>query len=187
MGGTSSSAGQVQAALDSDAATRSGPVVLPHASSAAVEDAKASTCAACSSASAGNDNRGDGDAQGPVPATNSLPAKLRPPSRAQIGRAAWRYVHTMAVDYPEQPRPQEQVEALDWLRSFLRLYPCGLCAEEFVAVCHDLPPRLESRCEYVMWWCEAHNRVRDDLSQQRLECDFARLFAAGQAGRVLTE
>uniref|UniRef100_A0A7S2MWM0 Sulfhydryl oxidase n=1 Tax=Alexandrium andersonii TaxID=327968 RepID=A0A7S2MWM0_9DINO len=106
----------------------------------------------------------------------------RPPDRAEIGRAAWRYVHTLAANYPEQPSLGEQEDALYWLRSFVRLYPCGLCSREFVDVCSDLPPRLGSRKDYTLWWCEAHNRVRDDLSQPLCRCDLTELLAVGQTG-----
>mmetsp|Transcript_66725 Transcript_66725/g.133988 ORF Transcript_66725/g.133988 Transcript_66725/m.133988 type:complete len:169 (-) Transcript_66725:22-528(-) len=109
----------------------------------------------------------------------------RPPDRAEIGRAAWRYVHTLAAHYPEKPAVEEQEDALYWLRSFVRLYPCGLCSREFIEVCSDLPPRLGSREDYTMWWCEAHNRVRDDLSQPLCRCDLAELLAAGKAGGLV--
>ncbi|CAJ1447962.1 unnamed protein product [Effrenium voratum] len=111
----------------------------------------------------------------------------RPPSREEIGRAAWRYVHCLAANYPEQPEAQDQVSALVWLRSFLRLYPCRLCSQEFIDVCRDLPPRLPSRDEYALWWCEAHNRVRVDLSQPPRRCELRDLLQAGLAGLTLSE
>lgn len=111
----------------------------------------------------------------------------RPPGRVEIGRAAWRYVHALAADYPEQPVPSEQVSALKWLRAFVKLYPCGLCSQEFVDVCSDLPPQLGSREDYTMWWCEAHNRVRQDLSQSLRRCEVSQLITAGQAGLLIDE
>mmetsp|Transcript_61333 Transcript_61333/g.100222 ORF Transcript_61333/g.100222 Transcript_61333/m.100222 type:complete len:151 (-) Transcript_61333:11-463(-) len=114
-------------------------------------------------------------------------SKPRPPNREEIGRAAWRYVHCLAANFPDTPVTQEQVSSLGWIRAFLRLYPCHLCAQEFIEVCRDLPPRLGSRDEYVMWWCEAHNRVRSDLSQPLRRCELQDLLAAGQAGLTLAE
>lgn len=35
--------------------------------------------------------------------------KVAPPSRAAIGRAAWRYIHTMAANAPQNPGAEEQV------------------------------------------------------------------------------
>merc|ERR1712232_254926 len=104
---------------------------------------------------------------------------MRPPSRAEIGRAAWQYVHTMAAHCPERMTQGEQMAAARWLDAFVRLYPCQLCSREFVEVCSDLPPQLGSRSEYSLWWCEAHNRVREDLSQHPIQrCNSTALFAA---------
>mmetsp|Transcript_52266 Transcript_52266/g.122062 ORF Transcript_52266/g.122062 Transcript_52266/m.122062 type:complete len:150 (-) Transcript_52266:8-457(-) len=117
----------------------------------------------------------------------SAQSASRPPSREQIGRAAWRYIHSMATEFPENPSVGEQVSALAWLRAFLRFYPCHVCAQEFIDVCHDLPPRFKSKNDYVMWWCEAHNRVRSDLSQTPRRCDLVELLAVGAAGATLDE
>eukprot|EP00930_Biecheleria_cincta_P072349 TRINITY_DN59759_c0_g1_i1.p1 TRINITY_DN59759_c0_g1~~TRINITY_DN59759_c0_g1_i1.p1 ORF type:complete len:142 (-),score=19.59 TRINITY_DN59759_c0_g1_i1:160-585(-) len=114
-------------------------------------------------------------------------ANPRPPSRAEIGRAAWRYVHCMAANYPEEPALSDQATALSWLRAFVRFYPCQLCGQEFIEVCSDLPPRLASRRDYAMWWCEAHNRVRNDLSQSLRRCEPEQLLAFGASGKLLDE
>merc|ERR1712113_437438 len=111
----------------------------------------------------------------------------RPPGRAEIGRAAWRYVHSAAANYPEQPDAVSKVCALQWLRSFVHLYPCQLCAREFIEVCSDLPPQLETRQSYCMWWCEAHNRVRADLSQTLRQCIPSDVIRAGLAELTLDE
>mmetsp|Transcript_19031 Transcript_19031/g.34405 ORF Transcript_19031/g.34405 Transcript_19031/m.34405 type:complete len:135 (-) Transcript_19031:93-497(-) len=117
----------------------------------------------------------------------SRPKQMTPPGRAEIGRAAWRYVHTLAAHYPVEPSAREQEVALQWIRSFVHAYPCGLCSREFVEVCSDLPPRLASRGEYVAWWSEAHNRVRADLSQQEVQCSQEELLRSGSQGRFVTE
>lgn len=111
----------------------------------------------------------------------------RPPSRAEIGRASWRYVHALAAEYPEAPTQEDREGSLSWMRSFLRLYPCGLCSKEFMEVCGDLPPRFDSRADYTLWWCEAHNRVREDLSQPLHRCEVGDLLSAGRSGLFVRE
>ena len=114
--------------------------------------------------------------------------KLKPPDRAEIGRAAWRYVHSRAVDYPEQPSPQEIEREQNWIASFIQTYPCQHCAHEFVEICAQIPPDLSGRDNYVMWWCKAHNGVRDDLSQDvDVKCNLKDLLAAGRAGIPMGE
>eukprot|EP00929_Paragymnodinium_shiwhaense_P097211 TRINITY_DN58974_c0_g1_i1.p1 TRINITY_DN58974_c0_g1~~TRINITY_DN58974_c0_g1_i1.p1 ORF type:complete len:174 (+),score=27.59 TRINITY_DN58974_c0_g1_i1:80-601(+) len=155
---------------------RSPRAAQPDAAAAVpvLEQASQATSGGCACASGA-------DAKGP---TSGAAGKTRPPNREEIGRAAWRYVHTMAAHYPEAPSMPEQVNSLAWLRSFVQFYPCGLCAREFVDVCRGLPPRLTSRLDYAMWWCEAHNRVRDDLSQPPRRCEASELLSLGLQGML---
>ena len=39
------------------------------------------------------------------------PLKVEPPDRAEIGRAAWRYLHSLAAQFPTAPRKSEAKEA----------------------------------------------------------------------------
>eukprot|EP00435_Cladocopium_sp_Y103_P049847 s2308_g15.t1 len=43
------------------------------------------------------------------PVGHTGPSKPRPPNREEIGRAAWRYVHCLAANFPDTPVIQEQV------------------------------------------------------------------------------
>uniref|UniRef100_A0A7S1L598 Sulfhydryl oxidase n=1 Tax=Alexandrium catenella TaxID=2925 RepID=A0A7S1L598_ALECA len=113
--------------------------------------------------------------------------EVEPPDRAEIGRAAWRYVHSLAAHHPEQPTAQEQEDAQAWLASFVQFYPCPHCAEHFIPICEKSPPRTASREEYSVWWCEAHNKVSYWLKNEQRPCDPARLIAAGLAGLALDE
>eukprot|EP00397_Hematodinium_sp_SG-2012_P054831 GEMP01066447.1.p1 GENE.GEMP01066447.1~~GEMP01066447.1.p1 ORF type:complete len:156 (-),score=29.01 GEMP01066447.1:839-1282(-) len=115
------------------------------------------------------------------------PGNVYPPARDEIGRATWRYLHTMAAHYPEQPTPEEALNAQEWLVSFVNNYPCRLCAEDFIAVCSKIPPRMETRKEYSLWFCHAHNGVRKDLSQPVERCRWPELNKAYSQGKTLTE
>lgn len=110
-----------------------------------------------------------------------------PPDRAEIGRATWRYLHTLASNFPEKPTPKEEADANSWLASFVQFYPCSHCAEGFVDICESMPPQTASRTQYVLWWCEAHNRVSTELGNDTRRCDLARLLAAGSNGDVLDD
>ena len=39
--------------------------------------------------------------------------QVEPPDRAEIGRAAWRYLHALAAQHPERPRTSEAAAAQD--------------------------------------------------------------------------
>mmetsp|Transcript_61868 Transcript_61868/g.135315 ORF Transcript_61868/g.135315 Transcript_61868/m.135315 type:complete len:160 (+) Transcript_61868:65-544(+) len=112
---------------------------------------------------------------------------LDPPDRADIGRAAWRYLHSLAAHHPEDPTEQQQSNATAWLASFVQFYPCAHCAEHFVDVCETNPPRVSSRSDYALWWCEAHNTVNEHLTVEPKSCDASKLIKMGLAGKTLDE
>lgn len=116
-----------------------------------------------------------------------VPGKIYPPDRAQIGVAAWRYLHAMAANHPEQPTPAEQADAQRWLVSFIQFYPCKHCAAAFVEQTEENPPTFGSRNAYATWWCEAHNRVSEDLGKDEKPCNLKDLIQAGQNGLTIDE
>mmetsp|Transcript_14485 Transcript_14485/g.31493 ORF Transcript_14485/g.31493 Transcript_14485/m.31493 type:complete len:156 (+) Transcript_14485:66-533(+) len=113
--------------------------------------------------------------------------KLEPPDRAEIGRAAWRYLHSMAASFPEEPTEREQEDAQAWMASFVQFYPCQHCASDFVDIIEEAPPRTGSRDDYAVWWCEAHNKVSQRLHKAVRRCVPAQLVANGLAGLTMDE
>jgi hypothetical protein len=51
--------------------------------------------------------------------------------KAELGRATWTLVHTLASQYPESPSRQQQREVATFLSTLARVYPCGTCASHF--------------------------------------------------------
>ena len=56
-----------------------------------------------------------------------------PPDVAQLGRSSWTLLHSITATYPTTPPPQLQSETTTFLRTFGKLYPCWVCAEDFQA------------------------------------------------------
>eukprot|EP00392_Amoebophrya_sp_AT5.2_P017446 g17802.t1 len=126
-----------------------------------------------------------------APAGLDQSTKAYPPTRSQIGRAAWRYLHTMAANCDQHPPPEKQRSLQEWFVSFVQFYPCSHCAESFIDIVAEKQPDFSSRENYARWWSWAHNRVRDDLSQPRLidpgkEQEFARLLQLTKEGKQWT-
>ena len=84
-----------------------------------------------------------------------------PPDRAEIGRAAWKYVHERAANFDEINKDSEG----RWLRSFIALFPCKHCAADFLEICSRMPPDFSTRQNYQKWWVAAHNAVNRDLGK----------------------
>jgi hypothetical protein len=102
--------------------------------------------------------------------------------RAELGRATWRFLHTMTLRFPESPTPAERQALADFMHLFARLYPCGECAAHFQALLVELPPQTSSRKTASLWLCTAHNRVNRRLGKEEFPCDKVRVSSCARGG-----
>ncbi|KAJ3193592.1 hypothetical protein HK101_004563 [Irineochytrium annulatum] len=90
--------------------------------------------------------------------------------KAELGRASWRLLHTMAGKFPLEPTPEQQGTLLDFIYLFAELYPCGECARHFQLVLEDHPPVAKNRETISQWACEVHNVVNKRLKKPEFDC-----------------
>uniref|UniRef100_A0A0G4HTP3 Sulfhydryl oxidase n=1 Tax=Chromera velia CCMP2878 TaxID=1169474 RepID=A0A0G4HTP3_9ALVE len=93
-----------------------------------------------------------------------------PPDRGEIGRAAWKFLHTMAANFPDEPTKEEAERQARWMGAFTRLYPCHICRQGFEEIIEKMPPKVTDRANFALWMCEAHNEVNKDISLPTVEC-----------------
>ncbi|KAJ6184796.1 hypothetical protein N7519_006097 [Penicillium mononematosum] len=90
--------------------------------------------------------------------------------KAELGRATWKYFHTVMARFPEKPT-EDQKEALrSYIYLFARLYPCGECAEHFMQHLSKYPPQVSSRNAASGWACFVHNEVNAMLGKPEFDC-----------------
>ncbi|KAF6005414.1 hypothetical protein F1559_004934 [Cyanidiococcus yangmingshanensis] len=94
----------------------------------------------------------------------------KPPTRAELGRAGWTLIHTIAANYPEVPTPDTRAHARQFIQSFAALYPCPACREHFEAYVRTHPPLVDTREDFVKWSCRAHNAVNLRLGKPTIPC-----------------
>ncbi|KAJ5817520.1 ERV/ALR sulphydryl oxidase [Penicillium robsamsonii] len=91
-------------------------------------------------------------------------------AKAELGRATWKYFHTVMARFPETPT-EDQKEALrSYIYLFARLYPCGECAEHFMQHLSKYPPQVSSRNAASGWACFIHNEVNAMLDKPDFDC-----------------
>jgi mitochondrial FAD-linked sulfhydryl oxidase len=106
----------------------------------------------------------------------SSPQAIYPPNRQQIGYASWLLLHTTAANL-SSPLPPEQSDKLrHWFQAFSYLYPCNECKTEFLKLLKKHPPFFDSRENFMIWLCHAHNRVNKRLGHPIHTCDLSSLF-----------
>ncbi|KAJ4370679.1 hypothetical protein N0V83_005200 [Neocucurbitaria cava] len=92
-------------------------------------------------------------------------------AKAELGRAAWKVLHTTFARFPEKPTEDEKEALRSYVHLFQRLYPCGECAEHFGQVLAKYPPQVSSRTAAAMWGCFVHNIVNKRLKKPEFNCE----------------
>ncbi|KAL2861030.1 flavin-linked sulfhydryl oxidase ERV2 [Aspergillus lucknowensis] len=92
-------------------------------------------------------------------------------AKAELGRATWKYFHTMLARYPEDPTEEQQETLRSYIYLFARLYPCGECASHFQGHLKKYPPQVSSRNAAAGWGCFIHNEVNAMLEKPAFDCN----------------
>lgn len=108
-------------------------------------------------------------------------------NRAELGRATWKYFHTMLARYPEHPTEEQRETLHSFIYLFSRLYPwyisfgfgyrscmltrdSGECASHFQQHLQRYPPQVSSRNAAAGWGCFIHNEVNAMLNKPLFDC-----------------
>lgn len=114
-------------------------------------------------------------APGPVAAEqlngHSIMPKLgNETAKAELGRATWKYFHTVMARFPDKPTTDESAALKSYIHLFQRLYPCGECSEHFRQILDKFPPQTSSRSAAAVWACHVHNEVNKSLNKEIFDC-----------------
>lgn len=91
-------------------------------------------------------------------------------ARAELGRATWKYFHTVMARFPDKPTTDESEALKSYIHLFQRLYPCGECSEHFRQILDKFPPQTSSRSAAAVWACHVHNEVNKSLDKEIFDC-----------------
>lgn len=59
----------------------------------------------------------------------------------ELGNSTWDLIHTLAAYYPENPSNEQKLAAVQFFQALSLLYPCHICAEDFIDSVSKNPPR----------------------------------------------
>ncbi|CAF9915469.1 MAG: hypothetical protein GOMPHAMPRED_000766 [Gomphillus americanus] len=103
--------------------------------------------------------------------------------KAELGRAAWKVLHTTMARFPDKPTEDESTALFSYIHLFARLYPCGECAGHFRKILEKFPPQVKSRSSAAVWACYVHNEVNFSLKKPKFDCDhIGDFYKCGCAG-----
>ncbi|KAJ3212999.1 hypothetical protein HDU83_008389 [Entophlyctis luteolus] len=90
--------------------------------------------------------------------------------KAELGRSAWRLLHTMAGKFPAKPTKTQMAAMNDFIYLFGQLYPCGDCAKHFKVILEQHPPDVSSKQAIANWACMVHNIVNKRKGKELFDC-----------------
>ena len=99
-----------------------------------------------------------------------MPKMANATAKAELGRATWKFMHTMTARFPENPTPDEREALKAFIYLFSRLYPCGDCARHFQELLKQYPPQTSSRNVASLHLCSLHNLVNERLGKPEYNC-----------------
>ncbi|GAB0135670.1 hypothetical protein EsDP_00003999 [Epichloe bromicola] len=113
----------------------------------------------------------DLDAIPNLSAGDSIAPKLENATlKAELGRATWKFLHTMVARFPDKPSESDRKTLESFFYLFARLYPCGDCARHFGEMLKRYPPQTSSRNVAAGWLCAVHNMVNKRLGKPQFDC-----------------
>jgi len=99
-----------------------------------------------------------------------MPALGNETAKAELGRAAWKLLHTVMARFPDHPTADESAALEAYIHLFQRLYPCGECSKHFRKILDKFPPQTSSRSTAAVWACHVHNQVNKSLKKPEFDC-----------------
>lgn len=95
------------------------------------------------------------------------------------GRFLWYSIHFVALDYPENPSPQDRAKYKSFFENLGAVIPCYKCSVNYKRHLEELPlvsdgaDFLENRGSLFAWTVELHNIVNKELGKPVVSLDDA--------------
>lgn len=84
------------------------------------------------------------------------------------GKHIWYTMHFVALNYPNQPSPEDRKRYQAFFESFQYVLPCSKCAEHYLKTLADVDIRayLDSPHRLFEWTVRIHNAVNQRLGKE---------------------
>ena len=87
------------------------------------------------------------------------------------GPPAWRFLHLITFQYPENPSDKDKKNYYIFFNSLKDVLPCPNCREHYSNHFKKHPIQLESRKELIEWLIDIHNEVNLMLGKKTYSYD----------------
>ena len=94
----------------------------------------------------------------------------------EVGLAGWRFLHTLAANYPEQPHFHQKFAWYGVYETVATFYPCENCRDHLWdnIMRHGL--HVQNRTDLNMYLCWLHNDVNKEHGKELFNCQMDTLI-----------
>ncbi len=89
------------------------------------------------------------------------------------GPSGWKFLHSIAFSYPDEPTKQQQQEVKNLFTALKYLLPCGDCCMNYSNEVGEIP--VESNDKLSRWLVDFHNSVNKRLGKPTYNYDQIKL------------
>jgi hypothetical protein len=75
------------------------------------------------------------------------------------GKATWVFIHSIAINYPENPLPCEKENTIKFFTLLGNMLPCRYCRQHYIENLKKLPIQADSKIDLIWWTIDLHNLV----------------------------
>ena len=75
------------------------------------------------------------------------------------GSSAWLFLHTITLDYPDEPTKEDKEKYREFFISLSYVIPWETCKEHYLETIRKFPINLESKETLTKWLHNIHNQV----------------------------
>jgi FAD-linked sulfhydryl oxidase len=89
------------------------------------------------------------------------------------GKEAWRFIHYVALNYPDTPTETDKSKYLNFINALPDVLPCPICGIHFADNKEKHPPLLDNRIDFFKWTVDMHNFVNEVNDKKKLSYEDA--------------
>lgn len=93
------------------------------------------------------------------------------------GPHAWVFLHTITLNYPDNPTPEQKKQYQRFFQSLADVIPCDKCKYNYIKKIKNNPVNVNNRTELVKWLLTIHNDVNKSNGKEELSMsDFIKKY-----------
>lgn len=87
------------------------------------------------------------------------------------GPSAWTFLHSITLNYPEQPSEKDKLQTKEFFESIGNVLPCPVCRHHYIQTIQEIPIQLNSKDDLVHWLIDIHNKVNQITNKKEISYD----------------